>query len=407
MITNITINGKPIPSSMIIDLTLEHSVEMIAPRAELVVADGTQLLMAGLNLMIGSNIKMVCVDDDASKEEDFLLDMYVSEIEIPLADERTFEGQIKVHLMHPLEFFQAANFKSWGDDMMPDAIIKDILNSNPAYKDYIKDLSDIQGCQELGHPLYQQGELGLGFIRDNILPYTTINDMPALFYVDFLGKVHLTTLRHIWAKTPKAVLGHRDAFPLVRNIAYTAQVSREFYYEIAPNSLSFGISPRGCMMRCLSTHYTLGEDTTDSVATGQSKLFLKVDDMGALPIDNMAVAMMGDQVTNSVTMRNMNFADMASAAITAQKDIYKLIYAGMMLTQYVDTDINIGDTVYLISARDEGSEHWFEGQWYIYGMKKYYVDRGIIQTSVLLARPCMPRIQDFSIIQGDYYKARG
>ena len=404
--------------------TIKHNVNQTAPTGILAFAD-RQDLVAQLKIMVGTRIQIFPLDSKAAAEsDDWIAEMYVAEIQIKDASIHTFSGLVVCVLEHPLIFFQKVGDKAWEDSKTSNKIIKEVLDDNKTYTNLkiIKD-KKLDDGEEIQHPIFQDGMLGIDFIEQRVIPFSTLQDMPPMFYIDYHHIVHFTQLRKLWTEKPQMTIGSMQAFEAQAKEKEGFRKSFKTDEKLILRKISFGMSPNRSLVNCFNVGFQALDNGTGATASGKTNMYIKVDDSGALPFDKTSAAEFDDGLTSQLQLKNKSFNDIVCEVLGTQRAVFNAIYCKASLLDFYPK-LDLGQTVYLISDREgqegDGSSdggvekpHWFDGQWYVYGLDMEVVaenseGQGNLVSTAILARPCIPGdvLSNSTIKDNNYLQAQ-
>lgn len=365
----------------IIGFKISHSLNQIAPKGYILIDDRRRLFREG-KILVGSRVQIYTDDKNA---KNFLFDMYISSISIPSADPSTFDGNIMCYLDHPIMIFQCVppTANIWSNPTANEVIEK-IINDNKTYKElnFIKDIK-LDPCEKFNHLVTQSYQCGMDFIKDEIIPYISIEDFPALFYINYHKDIYLTTMKKLWVEDPKFTIGTSSALNAIRDLQYTAQTDK----KLLLNTIGFGLSPDGSLLRNFRVGFTIPDQTTDASISGNAKPYVKIDEAGILPISVKAAELIGDNITRSILCSGRNTNDCITLVLNEQKCVYDAIYANATALSY-DEDLDVGQVVYLATEDASEKGHFLEGQYLIFECGAELTNEpGVIRTKLVLIKP--------------------
>lgn len=373
-----SVDGNVFPKDEIIGFKIAHSLSHTCPSGYILLDDRRKLFRQG-KILVGSRVQIF-----SEESKDWLFDMYIDEISVLSADPSTFDGNIMCILKHPLEIFQCVDTSNAWLSETPDKIIEKIIDDNKAYKEFkFLENKDFVPCEKLNHPVYQAYRCGLDFIEQEIIPYLSIEDHPALFYIDYHKKMHLTTMKRLWVEKPEFTIGTPSALSSPRGLQYTAQAKQTPYLT----AINFGISPEGNLLRNFRVGFVIPDESTDAVIAGDAKPYIKIDESGKLPISAKAGAIIGDNVTRCIECGGRDTNDCVTLVLNEQKCIYNAIYANASIKSYYP-NLDIGKTVYLTSEDKEEKGSFLEDQYLVFEYSAELAgDPGVICGKLTLIKP--------------------
>lgn len=327
-------------------------------------------------LEIGSKVQFVAVDrvkntEDKNPAIAFCELMVASVAEIP-SDTQTIHGNIELLLVHPWEFFKDYSNHAY-NGLQNSQIIKNILESDARgfkFKDMFISSSDDDGKQ----PRYKCCESDYEFIKNKLLPYTTIGGAAAMFWIDELSRPHLQGVEKAFTQEPKALIvnmgqdiGHdekvQEALKTIKNVMTYSNIK----VKVGDEDISSVLAP------LQSKVYVDFNTVNGGIFLGRNICKMKVGKSGGpqvksvLPVDLITGS--GDKGILALSNRSRKDQDFFIGNITAPLlNMFRLEVFG----NFVGESVHVGDIVqvYIPAKPDldddkKPKSHWLSGPWLV------------------------------------------
>ena len=418
----VKINGEVIPSSNISDVTFICDIDDVYPKGKLTLSDQSgELLSEYKGLEIGAIVSIGVVEESQAKsplakigvsQGMYFCNLLVAAVaEIP-SDPVGMKGNIEILLVHPWAFYKDFDNHLY-NGVQNSEIIKNILKSNArGIKIQVKD-KWIESSDDDGKtPKYKICESDFDFITKKVLPYTTINQSPALFWIDEKNRAHLHGIENLFTQDPSALA--YGASPDLKNDpvikAEGLVIGDKFIYnslmvKVGDENISDFLAP-------LKAKAFIDLNTEDGkTMLGTVKTNIKVSkNMGSninatMPLVDLAIL----GATDSKVCVNRNVNDQSSYLLNTTSpfvNMFRLELAG----NFVGDSVRVGTIVKVyIPARIKEftqNEHWLSGPWLVKKVKHTMTrDSNFgVKSQIVLVRPTfvvnpnktkMPNLKDY------------
>lgn len=377
-VAQLRINQYEVPVSDIFSFQFVCDIDDGYPKGILVLTDTSgELLSRFEGLEIGAKVSLVVADRVKNKDTDqyprisFCELMVASVAEIP-ADPVTMKGNIELLLVHPWEFYKDYTNHAY-NGLQNSQIIKNILESDARgfkFEDMFIESSDDDGKQ----PRYKCCESDYDFIRNKILPYTTIGGAAAMFWVDELSRPHLQGVEKAFTQDPKAVITNMSQDISHDEIAMKeyGKVGNMMTYSNA--KVKVGDENISAILAPLQSKCYVDFNTVNGgIFVGRNICKMKVgktsgpEVKSVLPVDLIAGS--GDKGIMALSNRSRKDQDYFISNITSPLlNMFRLEVFGT----FVGDIVHVGDIVevYVPAKPDleddnKPKQHWLSGPWLV------------------------------------------
>lgn len=382
----LTIDGKDIPTSQFYDFTAFDSVDTTLPQLSFKIKDPDGQLLSRLSIKIGSEINVKIFDQEedlmkkvASKEEYDLCKFSVTKV---------YDG-MELNLASGAGFIQIWCIQSWalyGDYIgkaykpaLISSIIEDVCKNIHKGAGLNEDVEIEESTDAGKNPRYKCNESDIDFIEKKLLPYCSVGKSNAFFYVDLLGKIHLTSFNTMFAKKENALFS-----PMPEQVGAIDDPYEKQKELGLDGSLIFN-----------SCKVSLGNEQIEKFWTHiLKKVFLVDHNMGTTLFGKIyprvSIGKSGSNVYNVLPIESLKLASTeATGAFKYQfgilddqlnrainDDLYlNDMFSVTLTTVNEDPRVTVGSTAYLqfpkVYTEEEGGKikylsHWLEGKWLVY-----------------------------------------
>ena len=386
----ISIDGAVINSDCILDVQIHHSINDVAPSGYVVVKDNEGYFKQG-KILAGSQVGIF----DNDKKDDWVLSFFILNVEF-IGNANTFYGNLKINLIHGLKLFQFAKTGAWPSTATADKIISDVIDDNKAFFFlYLIKERDIVKGEPFRHIIMRTKQRDIDFLLEKIIPYTTINDYPPLFFIDLHHKLYFTNMAILWKVKPKSLLTTAINRENTRVLQYSEQkleIGKDGIIPIADDIL-FRISPN--LLENFRVGFNINDESTNATSSGTTKSYIKVDPQGILPISSKFAALIGEkEITKVLDLKARPFNDLSSRLINEQITTYESLTATVSIIGYYEK-FDVGQGVYLMSAMTENYS-WVEDQYLIAGIDIELTQHpGVLKQTLTLIKPGVVRPNEY------------
>lgn len=418
---SVKIGNEWLDRGYLIDFNLSADESSIFPMCNIRINDEYGKFLAQLNeLVVGNQVEVVVYEEDETvdtakkrlqiKYPPFVIVAIMSDITGLISSSNTLE----IICSHP--WFLSKDYSSHAyKGMKHSDIIWNILSNDSSRSfQFIKNYkSDYwQDSDEDGHiPRYKCFESDLDFITKKLLPYTTINKSPPLFWIDELSIPHLESFKQVFSRKEMSVFT-----PGIGNDVLNDSTFKDKYKDL---DIVFGDTAHlkisddnpEPFIKELKAKVSYEEPCYNLTYSGDllAKVSVGIDDVnkslkqGKLPIDFNLI--MKTEATDSKIYTNRNFDDEMALSINAQKVLYNMFSIELDCT-YSGNSVRTGENmvIYIPKLQDK-TRHWLNGNWHITSVKHYLSndERGV-RSKIKLIRPSfIYNQQDTSLFNPDAF----
>lgn len=414
---SVLINGNEVDPSIIKNFELVCDEETHLPKAILKLNDRTgDKLSEFYGLQIGTTVKVGVVENDPAAESRYatlFTDLIIASLSVEVQDETAMNGMLQILLVHPWFFFKDYTSHAYLGKSNADIIkglLTDSTNRGFKFPDIIDSLFD--KSDETGSiPRYKCLESDYDFIMNKLLPYTTINGKPPIFWIDEYGNPHLKSFSSCFASTAKAVgIPHESASVTEHSDKLTKLVEKNGNMVFLMDNVFIKIGDENIdkIIKVLKSNVMYENNVTGKIYSGIYYPSIAISsvptsdsvktDGSRLPIDMVAMATVG--VTDSKKFIHRNLNDAVALAANTQKPInnmFRIEVTGQFVGEHVSTgdnlyifvpskkDLEVGDTS---GTSSKSYTHWISDKWHIRGVRHFIEsDDMVVHTTLYLERP--------------------
>lgn len=291
------------------------------------------------------------------------------------------QGDLELLLEHPWKMFK--DFSSHAYSGKPNSeIIRSLVEnaSSRGFKFENIDSAMFSNSDEKGEiPRYKCSESDLDFIVNKILPYTTINKSPVIFFVDEKNNVHLSSFNDMFAKDPKMMIVFGTEAEITDENRAEAKamngitLASKRQYEIGDEDpaklveiLKANISFDDC-----SALFTYTGTLLPKVAIG--KYSESNTQSGYVPISLQAMAT--TDATDKKFYRHHMIDDLKAVALNAQNR-FNSFFSIEVTTLFCGNMVTTGDNVQMVIPPDTAEKpalnDWMNGKWHVKAVRYEY-----------------------------------
>jgi len=367
---------------------LYTSIKEGLPYGYITVDDHYSYIMARFeNLQIGASIDITLANFADNQETHKYPTFYILQLENDFsANSSRLAGTIRIWFGHA--WFLYKNIKNHAYKPMNIAeLIKKILKDEDRGMAFEADDDNFDETDDNGKlSRFKISETDWDFIQNKLLPYTTINKMPAHFFCNDRGEFFLKSFRNLYSENSKIIytqneehLSEETNLKRIKEICEKNNINfgthhfpvSELHLKIGNEDILKEIYP-----------YFLFENLEDgSFLSGSKKLSNKLRNRSGssfgnmLPIDNML--MMKTKGTSVKIIYNRQAFDVIPLLFQAARVPDNLFFL-TVYTNFIGDKVSIGDTSEInitpikYNERDERSKvHWMDGKWLNVGFEHY------------------------------------
>ena len=415
---SVTLGGRLLPSTNVETFEIVTSIEDVLPKGVLTLNDqnGT-ILQEFQGLEIGAQ---VCVTTVGISEDH-------RDIQFgPLANLTfgvnpnylTMVGKPEVLIGHKWELQKDQSTHIFKGKPNSD-IIKTILNDETRgftipYQDKQFQTSDEKG----DIPRFKCGIDDYNFITKRLLPYTTIKNQPALFWIDEYGYARLDSFDNLMLESPKALLVPQNQNLMGEEKEKVSSLLDSCEGNLVPYSgieIKVGDENISTIIKSLKTRALIdGNTLLGTIFEGSIKPSLKVgSDSGSLVASKLPMFAwdFNDAQTDFKIFTNRNAEDSSAFAINSTRQFVNMFRVNLT-TFYCGDTLKTGDTVYLYvensKREDDGvnrKTYWLCDKWLVFKTRHYWSkENRNMYSNLLLVRPSFYVAKQYTNMPNlDYY----
>ena len=416
----IVIDGMQIDSTKIESLLVRTSIYDILPSGYINFRDGNGLEFAKMRWPIGTDISIIVYDLQDNDNKYLLCNMKILKIENPVdSDASSLGGRLRISFGHPWLFYQDFTDRAFGSQPGSDIIFK-ILDSSKVKK-YLRNGETLKDAIKTtdgsdNPPRYKCGESDLSFILSKVIPYSTINQQPAMMFISDSGDLIVNSWLGMYSEplSKKAVTIVPDMSQTGTEIAEGMKNQAGKGPIIWVNDISFSIGGNGDLasQTFVRFYFDIAKASKTAVADLRPQAAIGATSgksvTNALPMSALT-NIFGDIHTNSYIIKNRNFSDAVSLATNINSNLFDTFSVDITTNFFCGDIMTIGNVAYLAWPNvGDKKEHWVNGKWLItgvtYGLSA--VNNTALVTKLHLSRPTfnVPNtdnccIENFSLLE--------
>lgn len=379
------------------------------PRCVIRLSDkGGDAFRSFLNLSIGTKVEVTITEASDTKErksgvkDNFSMNLTNLAIGAVYSNSKVLgfgDGGLEILCEHPWSIAQDFSPHAYAGKSNSEIIKSLVQNTSARGFGFEKINSEIfQSTDEDGNiPRYNCGEGDLSFIVNKLLPYTTVNNNPVVFFVDDKNNVHLESFQSMFSREAKLLIvggNEEDVDDEIR-----AKAKSLGGLAVSSNLLAkIGDKNPDKFTKILKREISM--DDCSALVTYTGKLLPKVaiakhsqgskSSKGYIPVsfDRMITS----DATDKVCYTNHMYEDLKAAALNEQKDFNSLFKIDIDVS-FCGHLVSVGDNVEIkipVSKSEDGDtvNHWMDGKWHIKAIKyKWDPTSGVPGMTLTLTRP--------------------
>lgn len=375
-------DGEEWPQDEVVSLDFVCDEDSFLPRCVIRFADpGYNRLSTFSGMGLGSTITFKIIDEDDSNEylkqgnekrySYSLTPLTMADI---VESQQSGSATLELLLEHPWKMFKDFTSHAYSGKANSE-IIKDLIKNASSRGFKFEDIDNqlFLSSDESGQiPRYKCSEPDLDFIVNKLLPYTTINKTPAIFFVDEKNNVHLSSFNDMYRKESKMMIV----------IGSEADVTSENYNDASSMNgitlgnnlkIEIGDSDPAKMIEIMKTNVTFDDCSSLFSYTGTllpkvavGKFSAAESQSGYVPITLKSMATMS--ATDKKFYRNHMIDDLKAVALNSQNK-FNSFFTIEISSTFCGNMITTGDNVQLVvppdTTKDKALNDWMNGKWHV------------------------------------------
>jgi hypothetical protein len=345
------------------------------------------------NLQIGATVDIVLKNTQDDEDTLTFPTFYLLKVEDDFStDPSKFAGTIRVWFGHPWFLFKDSNNHAY-NPMNHSKLIKKVLeNEDRGLKFEINKDCFAESDDSGKYSRYKVCETDFDFIRNKIIPFTTIDQLPPLFFCSLLKKKEETKYKFgfnlsnssvLYKQNPKIIITPtQEALIEGTNIKDVEKICNKnnldpdsdiFYLRTLKIKIMYeenikNIYPRiyGDDLR-KNKSFKLGNKLKNKLAEKSGSSFGNL-----LPIDTMYMTKL--QGTSVNLIKNRILIDALSLILSTGKDLDNMFNLIVELV-FCGDKVTIGNTIEifapLMMEDEKQKESWIKGKWLVTGIESY------------------------------------
>jgi hypothetical protein len=365
------------------------------------------------NLQLGAKVSIILIDNQDEKNILTFPTFYILKVEDDFSfDPSKFSGSIKVWFGHPWFLFKDTNNHAY-DAMNNSKLIKKVLESTDRGIKFEVNKDNFLESDDSGNiNRYKVAETDWDFIKNKLLPFSTIQKLPPLFYCSLLKKKEETKYKFVfnftnsptlYKQNPKIMIApsqealtEDNAFKEIESICKknNLEPDTDIYYL---QTLKLKIISEDDIIDLASQVYTENIETNKGDSVKKSISNNLGGTVGStfgnlVPID--ILYMTASLGTSVKIIKNRSLADALTLSLSNGKN-FDNMFLLIAEINFIGDKITIGDTVEFfvpaIMENDKPKESWIRGKWLISGIEHYSDtmtdDQSKLLSKLYLSRP--------------------
>lgn len=340
---------------------------------------------------IGSEVNFTIMEDNVANPKKSISDSLTSYKLCPLSIAKLHSttgtdmtAQVELLCEHPWKIFKDFSSHAYYNKKNSD-IIKDLIENAEGRGFNFEDLDGAEffdSSDDGKIPRYKCGEGDYDFIVNHILPYTVINDEPAVFWVDEVNHIHLDSFRNMYSNEAKAVLFMGDEASLTDDVTAKG-ASTDGLAFVSSKTAKIGSDNEEKMISVLKPDVSIDDIANLLTYTGHllpkialGKYKKGMADKAHVPVELKAMAV--SDATDKKFYRNHPFDDLKAVALHEQS-IFNSMFTIELDSTFCGNFVHTGDNVELVIPPDTtavpATKSWMNGKWHVRAMR-YIYDKG-------------------------------
>lgn len=355
------------------------------------------------NLQVGSiiDLELIDISNDQNKLTYDEMVILLLENDFDLSPSN-FAGAIRIWFGHPWLLYKNTKNHCYKAASTTELIKKIVTDEDRGKKfeviDSLFDVTDDNG----GYPRFKVCETDWDFIQNKLIPFTAIEEQPAHFYCDELGRFHLSSYKKLYKNVPKALFhGQEGAITEQADVEEMNKIIQESgmgpnsHFVIQRAQLELGgpninedLFPTFFFENLSSGTFISGSKRSSNMLSARSgETFGDI-----LPLD--ALTMSNIKGTSTKVIRNRQALDALTLLFETAKKM------DGMFTLTIESIFNghlftIGDTIeiYLPSIKspdiEKSKKHWINGKWLVTEVEHYSKEKApkTLNSRIKVQRP--------------------
>lgn len=389
--------GFEIPFSSIKDFKVVATIQSSYPYGELVLDDPQGRYLATLAIRPGNIIRIVVIPQYYRNKE-LVVDETMAITFSPMrvvsienksnsnAETRAFigslGGEITIKMTHPWELFSDYTNRSFMKKCSK--IIREVLENSKRGFTFEANQIKIDESDDVGTIIrYKLGESEAAFIQQKILPFTTINKMPAYGFIDEKGVFHLHNFKTMYGQEAKGIL--LPPFTEGQGAIISPEDKNLQIQQILDGSWGIG---RKFTQQLGNFKKTILVDAPDIKTSFKAQMLYTSSIPGRVPLKQAYLDAMasGVAVVNILPFRE--FEDAIRLDVNSNSVMDKFFQIEVITTIAIDVAV-VGFPVKLSLATNKaGDEHWASGKWLV-TRAVHFTQDGKYYSKLFLAKPAL------------------
>lgn len=392
--------GFEIPFESIKTFRIISTIQSSYPYGELILDDPQGRYLATLAIRPGNIIRIVVVPQ-YYKNAELIADetqavtfspMRVVSVENKSnsdAETRAFigslGGEITIKMTHPWELFSDYTNRSFMKKCS--RIIRELLENPKRGFEFKASEIHIDESDDVGTIIrYKLGESEAAFIQQKILPYTTINKLPAYGFIDEKGAFHLHNFKDMYGQDPKGILV--PPFTEGQGAILPQEDKNLQIQQILDGSWGIG---RKFTQQLGNFKKTILVDAPDIKTAFKAQMLYSSSIPGRVLLKQAYLDAMasGVAVVNILPFRE--FEDAIRLDVNSNSIMDKFFQIEVITTIAVDVAV-VGMPIKLVLATNKGGDqHWASGKWLVTRAIHFALD-GKYYSKLYLAKPALEKL---------------
>ena len=412
--TLLEIDNQIIDSRNYYDLQVYSSINNALPILTFKLRDDTGIYWNELNFSIGSVVRFAyleCTSDGTPTKVSYTTRFIIQKLYdgFELNNTETMGGYVQVNCIQAWNFYgdylpHAYNCQKLGD------LIKKICSNIKPEAGITVDSKNFEKSEDSGSIRYKTAMSDLEFITQRLLPFTSVDDSNALFYVNRTGVAYLSGFNTLYSKSEKLVIcptidgiigaeKELDAIKTKKNIKIHSP-----YISIESN-----IASNNDVIAQLKQKTYLYNHKDEEVIVGNQSLTIKLGKDAKkvkrtyTPVKKTIIER--PDATGTFCYLHRNYEEQVALAKNRLISTNNLLSVEVYLGSFFP-EVQIGDTIFLwippqtvpLNTADENGAierstdrktHWLVGKWLIASEAVVTIAQGTVATRLTLMRPAL------------------
>lgn len=404
----VKLNGEALDPKSITEFEFVSSEDRDYPMGILKISDPNGTTLAHFNgLEAGAKVE-ISFYSTGDQFDWSVADLVVASFSVPISDLSSYGGEINILLTHPWQLYKdysAHAYKGKSHSKIIKGLLED--SSQRGFKfDEINDDNFLDSDEKGTIPRYKCMESDFDFIKNKLLPYTTVKGESPIFWVDEYNSPHLNSFTNMYKNTPKCVIIPDEA-------SFAGEHSDELQKLLPKNGekvvtfsnalIKMGDEDIDKFVKVVKPKVFYTNTMNNKIFAGLSKIAVAITKDGGIKgkVDGSRIplgfeAMMNLKATDNLAFINRNTDDVTALSKNLTSH-FNQFFRIELTCNFCGDIVQTGDNIYLMTNKIKDQfdplkvgkvVHWMGDKWHVYGVRHNLdIENQTVKTTLLLCRP--------------------